>query len=82
MHTYLKVTIGRIEVIITNRFQELRKSRNLTQEQLAKTLGIKRENVSRWENGIAEPNRKNLIKLAKFYDVTTDYLLKIEEDTA
>jgi transcriptional regulator with XRE-family HTH domain len=53
----------------------LRKSRNLTQEQLAEIFGINRENISKWENGIAEPNRENLIKVADYFKVSIDYLL-------
>ena len=38
-------------------------------------MGIKRENISRWENEAAEPSRENLIKLADHFGVTTDFLL-------
>ena len=62
-------------MINTNRFEKLRKSKNLTQEQLATILGTKRENISRWENNVVEPNRKNLKRIADCFDVSTDYLL-------
>ena len=58
-----------------NRIKELRKSSKITQEQLAEILGIKRENISRWENNAAQPSRENLIKFADYFSVTTDYLL-------
>ena len=58
-----------------NKFANLRKDKNLTQEQLAEILGISRENISRWENGVTEPSRENLIKFADLFNVTLDYLL-------
>jgi transcriptional regulator with XRE-family HTH domain len=59
----------------------LRKSKNLTQEQLAGIFGIKRENISRWENGVAEPSRENLLKIADYFNVSTDYLLGRDSPT-
>ena len=47
----------------------------MTQGRLAEMLGINRENISRWENNVAEPSRDNLIKLADIFKVSTDFLL-------
>lgn len=51
---------------------------NLTQKQVADTLGIKQSNVSDWENNISRPEYENLIALARLYDETLESLLGIE----
>ena len=53
----------------------LRKKKNLTQEQLAEILGVARQSVSRWEMGVAFPETEKLIKLGKLLDCSIDYLL-------
>ena len=58
-----------------NSFRELRKERKLTQIELSKLLGIDQTTVSKWELGKALPDTATLIKLADFFDVSTDYLL-------
>ena len=48
--------------------KELRKEKNLTQEQLAETLNVSGRTVSRWETGNNMPDLSVLIELADFYD--------------
>ena len=55
--------------------KELRTDRKLTQPQLAEAIGVSKGMISVWETGTCEPTASNIIKLAKFFDVTTDYLL-------
>ena len=55
--------------------RELRTDKRLTQPQLAKEIGVSKGIISCWETGMSEPTASNIIKLAKFFDVTTDYLL-------
>lgn len=62
------------------RLKQLRTSRNLSQEQLAKETNLSKSAISFWENGDRIPNGKAIIILAKYFDVTADYLLGIEED--
>ena len=57
----------------------LRKSRELTQEQLAERLGVSRQSISKWENGSVVPEVENIIELSKTFDVTLDYLLRPSE---
>ena len=52
-----------------------RKKLGLTQEKLAKLLNTTRQNVSNWETGYNIPSIELLIKLADFFEVSTDYLL-------
>lgn len=49
--------------------RELRKEKELTQEQLAEKFGISSRSVSRWENGNTMPELGILVELAEFYEV-------------
>lgn len=52
-----------------NFLRELRKSKGLTQEQLAERLNVSGRTVSRWENGMTMPDLDLLIELADLYDI-------------
>lgn len=54
---------------------ELRKARNITQEELAAELGVTAAAVSKWENGYTLPDILMLCALADYFEVTTDELL-------
>lgn len=54
---------------------ELRKQKNLTQEELAAQLGVTAAAVSKWENNNTLPDILMLCALADFFEVTTDELL-------
>ena len=58
---------------------ELRKNNGLSQEQVAYELGISRQAVSKWESGESIPELERLVELAKFLNVTVDYLLDDEQ---
>lgn len=60
------------------RLKELRNERELSQTQLAKSTGLSHTAIVYWENEQRIPNAKAIITLAKFFDVTTDYLLGVE----
>lgn len=53
-----------------------RTENNMTQEYLAEALGISRQSVSKWEQGITEPSTSNLLALAKVFNVSPEELLK------
>ena len=61
---------------------ELRKSKGLSQEELAEQLGVSRQAVSRWELGQTLPDIPNLLQLCDLFGVSTDYLVRDEEQTA
>lgn len=58
-----------------NNLKTLRVKANLSQADLAKVLGVSRSAVSSYENGTRRPNHEVLVKLAVFYNVSTDFLL-------
>ena len=57
------------------KLQELRKSRGLTQEELAEALYVSRTAVSKWEQGRGYPSLDSLRELSKFFSVSIDDLL-------
>jgi len=58
----------------SKRVKELRKARKMTQRQMADALGITERSYQRYE-AESNPNNETLIKLADYFDVSTDYLL-------
>jgi transcriptional regulator with XRE-family HTH domain len=55
--------------------QQLRKAKGLTQEEIASILDVKLSTYQKYERDAISPPYDTLIKIADFYDVTTDYLL-------
>lgn len=50
--------------------RELRKEKNLTQEQLAEKLGVTNRSVSRWENGVNMPDLDLVMEIADYFNVS------------
>ena len=57
----------------------LRQERNLGQIELAKHLDVGKSIISLWEQGKCEPTLSKLIVIAKFFNVSIDYLAGLEE---
>ena len=55
--------------------KELRKEKQLTQEQLAEILGVTNRSVSRWENGVNMPDLDLVIEIANYYGVGIEEIL-------
>ena len=55
--------------------KQLRKERNLTQEDLAECLGVSPQTVSKWENNFSMPDISCLPVLADYFGITVDALL-------
>lgn len=62
------------------RIRQHRKEAGLTQEELGKKLGVIKQTISSWENGISEPNSEMLTKIASIFNVPTDYLLGLSDN--
>ena len=67
---------------IADRIQTLRKSKGISQEELADKVGVSRQAVSKWESGQSAPDIEKIILLSGFFGVTTDFLLKGIEPVA
>lgn len=57
-----------------NRLRHLRERHNLSQKELAKELGISQNAISCWENGIRQPKKETIDKIADYFGVTVSYL--------
>lgn len=62
-----------------NILKTLRLRENMTQAQLAQKLGLTKSVISAYETGLRLPSYDVLIHIAKIYNVSTDYLLGLED---
>ena len=67
--------------MLNERIKELRVARGLSQVELAEKIGISKQSVSNWENDNIQPSIEMLIKIARTFSVSTDYLLGEDERT-
>ena len=58
------------------RLKELRKKRGISQLKLSMDLGLNQNSISRYESGAREADYKTLIRIADYFNVSTDYLLE------
>lgn len=65
--------------IFAERIKQLRLSKGLYQTDVAKETGFSQAAIARWEAGSQTPNLEVAVKLAKFFEVSTDYLLGLED---
>lgn len=68
------MTFGEIE-------KNLRLNNGLSMNEVAKAIRINRSDISRYERELTKPNAEVVVKLAKYYGVTTDYLLGVNDET-
>ncbi|WP_337234462.1 helix-turn-helix transcriptional regulator [Staphylococcus epidermidis] len=61
--------------MISKQIKDLRKQHNYTQEELAEKLNTSRQTISKWEQGISEPDLIMLMQLSQLFSVSTDYLI-------
>lgn len=64
---------------VADRIKMLREKSGLKQADLARILGISRSGVNAWEMGLTVPSTQYVVELAKFFGVSTDYLLGVEK---
>ena len=62
------------------RLKQLRLERQLSQSELAKNLGVSQRSISSWETGFRQPDFDTLERIARFFEVTQDYLLGLADD--
>ena len=61
--------------MLNENLKQLRKSKGLTQEELAVQLGVVRQTISKWEKGLSVPDSEMLIEIAERFDVPVSTLL-------
>lgn len=64
---------------IAERIYELRIEMKISQQTLADEIGVSRRAITFWESGINEPKATYIARLSKFFGVSADYLLGLEE---
>lgn len=66
---------------IGEKIRMMRLSINLTQSELADATQISMKSIQRFESNLSNPDGYNLVRLANFFDVTTDYLLGLYDSS-
>ena len=67
-----------MENIFCERLKELRAEKGVGQVELAAQINVSKGIISLWENGLREPKLSNLIVLARYFEVSIDYLVGLE----
>ena len=62
-----------------DRLTELRRERGLSQAAVAKALNVSLGIVCYWETNQSDPTATNIVKVARFFNVSADYLLGLTE---
>lgn len=65
--------------IFAKKLKELRKESGYSQQKMAELLQIKQQSYARYELDTSEPCYEMLVIIAKLFDVSTDYLLGLED---
>ena len=60
--------------MLSENIKKIRKSKGLTQKDLALQLNVVRQTVSKWEQGLSVPDSEMLISLSKVFDVPVNVL--------
>lgn len=66
---------------IGKKIKELRIERGMLQKDLATKIGVARNTITQYEQNIAKPSYEVLIEIAKIFNVSTDYLLGLEDES-
>lgn len=64
--------------MIADRIKALREAKGITQAELGRSLSVTRGGVNSWEQGISTPSPASIVELAKYFHVSTDYLLGLD----
>ncbi len=63
----------------SQRLKELREESHISQSQLAVALGCTQSTIAKWESATREPSLESLIAIARFFKISTDYILGLED---
>ncbi len=69
------IDVTLLSMSLGQKLHQLRKERDLTQDEVGKAAGVYKSQVSNWEKDKEKPSIDSIIALAKFFCVSTDYLL-------
>lgn len=66
--------------VVAERIKNLRTERGIGQNLMAKELEVSNASISYWENAKQEPSAQAIYKMARYFGVSADYILGIEND--
>ena len=66
---------GRLTMIFADKLIQLRKKSGWSQEELAEQMGVSRQSISKWEGAQSIPDLEKIIRLAKLFSVSVEWLL-------
>lgn len=65
---------------IGQRIRELRRSKDISQEELGLEIGVSRQTVNKWETDVTTPNIDNIKALCGYFNVKADYFIPVGTD--
>lgn len=73
-------TIKKVIAIFSNILKTLRKTKKITQEQLAEIIGVERSSIAKYESTNTIPSIDVLLKISNYFNVSLDYLLENKQN--
>ena len=67
-------------VNVVDRIFQLKEERNLTSKDVEVGAGLANSSLSQWKKGKGKPSLENIIKVASYFNVSTDYLLCLSDE--
>ncbi len=67
--------------IFATRLKELRADKKISLDRLGNIIGVSDTAIMKWEQNRSEPTAFNIVQVAKFFEVSADYLLGLEDET-
>lgn len=74
------LTYAEVKSELKNRIEEIRRERNILQEEFAKSLGVSRQTISSLENGRYNPSILLAHRIAKYFGMTIEEVFIFDED--
>lgn len=68
-----------MNINLADKLKELRKAKNVSQEKFAEYLGVSYQAISKWENNVTSPDILLLPDIARYFGITVDQLLQVEQ---
>lgn len=66
--------------VFCERFKDLRIEKGVSTITLGKAIGVSNSTITRWENGNIIPSIEHLYNIAKYFDVSADYLIGLQDN--
>lgn len=68
--------------VLADRLRQVRENKRKTQRDVAQVVGISDVGYGAWERGTNEPSIENLVKLCRYFNVSSDWLIGIDKEEA